>query len=410
MRTDLIRTRCLYRLFWCLLVMGGFLLAIDPARAEVAKSEPPLKVTGAVWELPLKLPILITIDNLEKWAAQHPCDTSKFVLCFNGIPLKGMPPPFRAENTLGFDLKITPDFRETWKTFVGRAISRDTRVFFTVRNDNATIEGSASAPVPVNWRGLKIFLVVVVAALLVFVWLAWWSDIIREAGEQPKGTSESGAANRKRYSLARTQMACWFFVVVISYVYIWIMTDDLSSLTTSVLALIGISAATGISSALVDSSKRTDRENVHRKLEEKKKTEQVEVEKLRSEASLLDVAFQASRGLTHEPQVHSDLVARQSDLAAKEKEIAQTTRKLREVQDSLAPIPSEGFLNDVLSDEGGVSFHRFQMFAWTIVLVIIFVSKVWDGLVMPDFDPTLLGLMGISGGTYIGFKLPNQQG
>jgi hypothetical protein len=29
---------------------------------------------------------------------------------------------------------------------------------------------------------------------------------------------------------------------------------------------------------------------------------------------------------------------------------------------------------------------------------------------MPAFDPMLLALMGISGGTYIGFKLPNTQG
>jgi hypothetical protein len=29
-------------------------------------------------------------------------------------------------------------------------------------------------------------------------------------------------------------------------------------------------------------------------------------------------------------------------------------------------------------------------------------------LVMPDFDTTLLGLMGISSGTYIGFKFPEK--
>jgi hypothetical protein len=31
--------------------------------------------------------------------------------------------------------------------------------------------------------------------------------------------------------------------------------------------------------------------------------------------------------------------------------------------------------------------------------------KVAVNLVMPEFDATLLGLMGISNGTYIGFKL-----
>ena len=74
----------------------------------------------------------------------------------------------------------------------------------------------------------------------------------------------------------------------------------------------------------------------------------------------------------------------------------------------MAP-PSKGLI-DFLSDDDGLSFHRFQMFAWTIVLLCIFVTSVFKTLTMPDFDSTLLALMGISGGTYVGFKLPKQQG
>jgi len=70
---------------------------------------------------------------------------------------------------------------------------------------------------------------------------------------------------------------------------------------------------------------------------------------------------------------------------------------------------SAGFLRDILSDGHGYSFHRFQIFAWTIVLGVMFVSSVYNGLTMPEFSPTLLGLMGISSGTYIGFKFPEQK-
>ena len=66
--------------------------------------------------------------------------------------------------------------------------------------------------------------------------------------------------------------------------------------------------------------------------------------------------------------------------------------------------PSDGSC----SDGSGYSFHRFQIFAWTIVLGIIFLSSVYNNLTMPEFSTTLLGLMGISAGTYIGFKLPNR--
>jgi hypothetical protein len=46
------------------------------------------------------------------------------------------------------------------------------------------------------------------------------------------------------------------------------------------------------------------------------------------------------------------------------------------------------------------------MAAWTLILAIVFVISVWNNLAMPDFGATLLGLMGISSGTYIGFKFP----
>jgi hypothetical protein len=39
------------------------------------------------------------------------------------------------------------------------------------------------------------------------------------------------------------------------------------------------------------------------------------------------------------------------------------------------------------------------------VLGIIFCSQVYNDLSMPDFNGTLLALMGISSGTYIGFKM-----
>ena len=43
------------------------------------------------------------------------------------------------------------------------------------------------------------------------------------------------------------------------------------------------------------------------------------------------------------------------------------------------------------------------------MLGIIFMSSVYNNLTMPEFSPTLLGLMGLSAGTYIGFKFPEQK-
>jgi hypothetical protein len=41
-------------------------------------------------------------------------------------------------------------------------------------------------------------------------------------------------------------------------------------------------------------------------------------------------------------------------------------------------------------------------------LGIIFVASVYDGLHMPEFNSTLLGLMGISAGAYVSLKFPEK--
>lgn len=67
-------------------------------------------------------------------------------------------------------------------------------------------------------------------------------------------------------------------------------------------------------------------------------------------------------------------------------------------------LPSRGFFVDILSDELGYSVHRCQMFLWTVILGVIFVSNVITKQQMPQLDESLLALMGISSGAYVGLK------
>lgn len=73
------------------------------------------------------------------------------------------------------------------------------------------------------------------------------------------------------------------------------------------------------------------------------------------------------------------------------------------------PAGSGKFLDDLLTDADGVTLHRFQMLAMTVILGVIFLTQVVTDLTMPTFDGSLLSLFGIAGGTYIGFKFPEQQ-
>ena len=70
---------------------------------------------------------------------------------------------------------------------------------------------------------------------------------------------------------------------------------------------------------------------------------------------------------------------------------------------------TEGFFKDLVTSAAGASLHRLQFVVWTLVLAVVFVVTVWKTLAMPDFDTTLLGLMGITSGTYVGLKLPESK-
>jgi hypothetical protein len=70
---------------------------------------------------------------------------------------------------------------------------------------------------------------------------------------------------------------------------------------------------------------------------------------------------------------------------------------------------TKGFWIDLIAEEGNVSLNRFQIGIWTLVLGSYFVFCVWSNLALPTFDDSLLELMGISSGTYIGFKIQSNK-
>ena len=76
-------------------------------------------------------------------------------------------------------------------------------------------------------------------------------------------------------------------------------------------------------------------------------------------------------------------------------------------------LPSKGFLTDIISDENGISIHRLQNVIWTAIVGVIYIyyviinSKIPDGAIINN---DLLGLMGISAGTYLGLKTTENSG
>jgi hypothetical protein len=242
------------------------------------------------------------------------------------------------------------------------------------------------------------FLVILIA-LIAFSALARYTHIIRDANapRRPDG--------QRPYSLARGQMAFWFFLVIASYFFLWVVTGDMNTLNASVLGLIGISAGTALGSAFVDAAKPIPAGS---------SGNQPIVDVTRPHLEVLAELKQLQSNTQRELEALQK--ARASMSAWDKQALEENEHRQNEVRERLANYrwqsayfawPTwKGVMYDLLAENNLISFHRFQIFVWTLILGIMFVANVYNELAMPAFSATLLGLLGISAGTYVGFKLP----
>ena len=69
------------------------------------------------------------------------------------------------------------------------------------------------------------------------------------------------------------------------------------------------------------------------------------------------------------------------------------------------PPASRGFFQDLISESGEPEVSRLQMLVWNGILGVIFLWQSIFQWSMPEFDATLMTLLGISSAAYVGFKL-----
>ena len=182
------------------------------------------------------------------------------------------------------------------------------------------------------------------------------------------------------------QLACWLCLVIASCIYIWVITGKPSRVNDSVLAVLGISAGTAVVSSLVS----------------RQKIDAIMTQRVILESQRMALSARIAV-LTAASPVVGSLVDR--ELQGKKNKLIETEVGLTRLPPIPRPRISSGFLSDVLTGEQGISFHRFQMTVWTVVLGLIFAGTVYRELRMPDFAATVVGLDGISAGIYVGFKL-----
>jgi hypothetical protein len=362
------------------------------------------KVIGVEGNLELDDIIRVEVDHLNEWVQNPKNDPSKLVPYLNGLAIRGDYPEeiHASKNHLHFHLQITPQNKQAWIDLLGEPHGIRKSVAFSVGlEEQSPFDSNYDQSHPllltvINPPYGMIALVVVLLTFILLIWLARTTNLIRDGGTCPV------PGKRRPYNLGRAQMAFWFFLIYASYTTIWLITDALDAITGSLLALMGISAGTALSEAMIDSSKMDANAN---------QMDSLVAEKLALEQSIPDVQIQVD-GLNAKSTLLPDDTANRdslnAQLTANRKRLAEISQQIQALTPPADAGVSKGFLRDVLSDASGYSFHRFQIFAWTIVLGIMFISSVYNNLTMPEFSATLLGLMGISSGTYIGFKFPEK--
>ncbi len=375
----------------------------EPAPSPAPTVAPAPKVISVEGHLELDDIIRVQVDHLSEWDAKN--DPSKLVPFLNGRAIRGNYPEeiHVSKNTVYFHLEISPESRDAWTDLLGAPAGTRRPVAFSVGLENqspfdSVFDQSNRLPLTVISPVYGVVALIVVLLTLIFlVWLGRTTSLIRQ-----RGTSDVPGKLRP-YNLGRTQMAFWFFVISASYLTIWLITDALDTITPSLLGLMGISAGTALSEAMIDSSKDNANEDKSRSLSAEKQALEQSVPELQEQVSALNT----KTNLTPEDTSNRDSLNKQLD--ASRTRLADINKQIQALTPQAAAGVSRGLLPDILSDGAGYSFHRFQIFAWTIILGIIFVSSVYNNLTMPEFSATLLGLMGISSGTYIGFKFPENK-
>lgn len=237
----------------------------------------------------------------------------------------------------------------------------------------------------------------IAAVLLLTGYFGKNSDMLRDA------PAVDGV--RQSYSLARVQMAWWFVLVVGGYVAILLVSGEVDGIPATIVALTGISASTGLAAALVTPRSAQRAAAIKALLAEQCKALDEAITDIQAASVDIDQKLAAALAAG---QPTDTLVALKKALqdrqALRQRERDHLIATLTGVSPASA---SGGFWADLVSDDRGtVALDRLQMVVWTVLLGGMFLQSVMAYVTMPDFNATLLALMGVSSGTYIGFKVP----
>lgn len=378
-------------------------------------------------------------------SGSSPFDPSPYVLFLNGQPLSGVPATYdSSRHALEFRLTRNETNAALWKALLGSPTARSRNVTVSLGVVDAdghatpTIAGrDGAARFQLRVFSLPWLLCAIGATALVLVLVfgtATRTNTLRD------NLLPQLPPNRQPYSLGRCQMAFWFVLVFVSFLFLYVLLWDYNTVSPQALALMGISSATALASVAVDVLKDSPADTVNRGLQALGLTSFADVCCVKKAIASLQADIATTRGtlpglqsmaaqtaatlqaLAQDPTATAQAIAaaqNAADSAASAlQEALQSLNRMqshlrdrenieRTWKDQTRPFVSQGLWKDLTTDINGPTVHRIQVIFWTVALGVMFLVGVYRDLAMPpDFSSTLMALMGISGASYVGFKYP----
>lgn len=335
--------------------------------------------------------IVIHVKNIGDLLNRATVEHKEIKLFLNGQQIDDLKPISGAadkdEGDFEFTLERTTTNDKEWKDLLGRP-KFGNEFFLRKVKVSVGIDGSyAERSLVDNFELVRInkhwfygCLIALVTYLILLFWLASNTSLLRDS---PNDLTILGITPNGKlpWSLGKVQMAFWFSLTLVAFLFIWRITGNYDIISTGILGLIGISATTALGAVAIGNGKA------------QKAVE--EISALVKQTNDLQVLIPTL------PQNSPEAISKNAELIQLNNTISKKKNSLQ--------LNSVSFFDDLLTDANGISFHRLQMIIWTVALGVVFLNSAWESLIMPDFSATLLALQGITAGTYLGFKLPEKQ-
>lgn len=175
-------------------------------------------------------------------------DNKTPVLYLDKLPIKGLlTTKIPGENAVSFQLNRTNDSSKEWTAILKRTngYSKAMLEVGIGLDQGETIKvGTIKFEVISAWFWGWLAISILIALAIVFC-----PSMLKD--------STSDGTQPAFFSLGRIQMAFWFFLVTSAFLFIWLATGDMAAIPNSALALIGISAGTGLGAVAIGTATPT---------------------------------------------------------------------------------------------------------------------------------------------------------